>query len=465
MPGKITLKTRQLAAAVSLAVALSVTGGCALGSARPKLGIWVPAEGDSRPLQSDEKLDTLLDRARAAGAKDLFVQVFRGGRAWWASDIFEHAIPGARDPLGELLARAGAAGIRVHAWVNVYNLGTKPSARAMAMLPDTAITRDNEGRNIVTYLGEGKDALEAELDTPGVWLDPSSPEANDFVLKAVRELATRYPSLAGVHLDFVRYPYAIPTKPAPNLARGIEFGFGETAIERFKAEKEKDVPFKGTTGDVARDFAVWRREQVNGLVKKTRDTLPEKMQLSAAVVAWADRAYLSSFQDWRRWLEDGTVNFVVSMSYSRDERFYRYLVKSAVAARPERSRGSPRVWVGLGAWDIGADRAALHRELDTAGKADPDGVVIFSYDDIDKEPLITETMRKWQQGEAPPIPPGAGSSEPNNLWEWMLQIIQDDQDSLRKTPPPQPVPAPVPPTAPSAPVTRLGGPAAGLSGS
>lgn len=422
---------------------LFLEGGCALGSSRASLGFWVPAEGSSRPLLSGEKTTRLLDQATEAGASDLFVQVFRGGRAYWASDIFERGDPAGRDPLGELLAQAVGRRIKVHAWVNVYNLGTNPSRRVFSMLPGTAFTRDNEGRSVIGYLGEEKESLPAELDTPGYWLDPSSPEATDFVLKAVRELTEKYPSLAGIHLDFVRYPYALPVKAAPNLKRGTEFGFGEAAIERFKAETGKEIPFRGTTGDAARVFGEWRREQVDAFVKKTRGILPEKMQLSAAAVAWADRAYLSSFQDWRRWLEEGTVNFVVTMSYSRDERFFRYLVTSAVAARPPREIGSPRVWAGIGAWDMAADPGAFHRQLEAASSLGTDGIVVFSYDEIDRTPELVATIRKWERREKPPRPDGTIPKEEGSLIDWLLRLIEEDQNEYqREIPPAPPLPSP-----------------------
>jgi len=58
----------------------------------------------------------------------------------------------------------------------------------------------------------------------------------------------------------------------------------------------------------------WRRHQVNtfvegvyGLVRQLNPSL----DFSVAVIAWADRAYLSSFQDWRRWLDEGSVDLLL----------------------------------------------------------------------------------------------------------------------------------------------------------
>ncbi|MCW5829837.1 MAG: family 10 glycosylhydrolase [Deltaproteobacteria bacterium] len=406
---------------------LLLASGCILGSARPPLGVWVPAEGESRPLNSADETALLAERARESGITDLFVQVFRGGRAWWPSDQFERGPYAGLDPVADLIQRTRPHGIRVHAWINVYSLSTRPSAKALKRLPESAWTRDNLGRSVVAYSGESRESLEADIDSPGLWLDPASPDAQAFILAAVDELTARYPQLAGIHLDFVRYPYALPMKPAANLARGIEFGFGDAAIERFEKETGMEVPFQGVTGESARKFADWRREQITQLVHEIRKRTKKKMRLSAAVLAWQDRAYLSSFQDWRRWLEEGAIDFAVPMAYSRDDRFFRYLATSSMATRPPGEPPHARVWVGLGAWDIGADPDAFHTQLDIAAAVQPDGVVLFSYDNIAKSPALIEILRRWNRGESAPPPPGT-PEEPKSL----IDYIDWDQRQYRK---------------------------------
>ena len=68
-------------------------------------------EGSQRVLEHPERIETLLDDARALAATDLFVQVYRGGRAWFDSS-FADAAPYAKlkDATGiDTLARALAA--------------------------------------------------------------------------------------------------------------------------------------------------------------------------------------------------------------------------------------------------------------------------------------------------------------------------------------------------------------------
>jgi hypothetical protein len=87
------------------------------------------------------------------------------------------------------------------------------------------------------------------------------------------------------------------------------------------------------------------------------------LELSAAVWAYADRAYLSLYQDWRGWLDDGVLDFAVPMAYTRDDRLLRQMARAAIGGV-----GGPRVWLGLGAW-LFAGEPARARAQRAAGIA------------------------------------------------------------------------------------------------
>jgi len=75
-------------------------------------------------------------------ATDLFVQVYRGGRAFYESADFveqkERPAAQGSDVLRALLDRAHDRGIRIHAWVNVLSLSTRREARMILDLgPDS----------------------------------------------------------------------------------------------------------------------------------------------------------------------------------------------------------------------------------------------------------------------------------------------------------------------------------------
>ena len=93
------------------------------------------------------------------------------------------------------------------------------------------------------------------------------------------------------------------------------------------------------------------------------------------MISYVDRAYLSLSQDWRRWLEDGLLDFAVPMVYTLDDRLFRYQVERFGALA-----GADRVWAGVGVWLFAK---APERALGQLGSARSSGVagdVLFSYD-------------------------------------------------------------------------------------
>ena len=119
----------------------------------------------------------------------------------------------------------------------------------------------------------------------------------------------------------------------------------------------------------------------------TQQAQPE-LVLSAAVIVYADRAYLSLSQDWRRWLADGLIDFVVPMAYTMDDRLLRYHVEDFV-----RSEFSSRIWVGLGSWLFAGNSDRALAQIATAVDAGAAGVALFSYDSIVESPDLLAALR------------------------------------------------------------------------
>ncbi len=357
--------------------------------ARGPLALWVLAEGSERTLESPEKIALLVERAAQLRASDLFVQVYRAGRSWFASihaddapfRAIRAAHPDAPEPLADLIARAHARGIRVHAWFNCLALAQNRDAPIVQQLGRDAVLVDRAGRSLLDY-PEGNvpppDGAWLELETPGYWLDPALPGVVEYLAATVEDLAREAPDLDGLHLDYIRYPYALPMTPGSRF-RGLDFGYGESAKARFAAENGS---FE--LGDKWDDF---RRARVGELVARLRASMPSKWKLSAAVLAYADRAYLTALQDWRGWLEDGRLDFAVAMAYTRDDRLLRYQTRAL-----RFGVGGERLWVGLGAWLVADDPARIAQQVALARAVQPAGVALFSYDALAAKPAALEAL-------------------------------------------------------------------------
>jgi uncharacterized lipoprotein YddW (UPF0748 family) len=365
-------------------------------------------------LEHPDRIPALIDTARGLAATDLFVQAYRGGRAWYDADLADaspyretrqkHGV----DALRQLVEQAHAHGLRVHAWVNVLSLSGNPDAPIVRALGRKAVHVDRRGRSLLDYpQGElpAPDRHWYRMGTPGVYLDPGAPGVRERLVRTFAELLSRYPELDGLHLDYIRYPGVLPFSPGTRFGVGLDFGYGAATRERFRSETGLAAPFRDSLANAVR-WDDWRRDQVTGLVAAigtaARQARPGVL-LSAAVWADPDRGYETLGQDWRRWLEDGLLDLAVPMAYTLDDRLLRYRA-TCFAREP----GAEHIWVGLGSWLFSGSperalaQVALVREAGAAGEA------LFSYDSIAESPALRDALVAGAQ----PAPAQTGPEEP-----------------------------------------------------
>lgn len=372
---------------------------------RPR-GLWVLAEGSQRVLDDARRVDDLLARARLLGASDLFVQVYRGGRAWYDADLadatpYREALErSGADPLALLLDKAGEQGFRVHAWVNVLSLSKNADAPIVRELGRNVVHSDRKGRSLLDYPGfeiPAPDRQYYRMGTPGVYLDPAAPGLAERLAATFAELLARYPQLDGLHLDYIRYPDVLPYTPGSRFGVGLDFGYGEASRERFRQETGLEAPFGDRVGP-ANTWDEWRRDKLTQLVatlEAAARAVDPDVTLSAAVWTYADRGYLVLGQDWRRWLEDGLLDLAVTMSYTLDDRLLRYQAE-AFAGLPI----ADRIWMGLGTWLFAASPERALAQIGIVREAGVRGEALFSYDSIVAEPPLWSTLTGREAADA-----------------------------------------------------------------
>ncbi len=352
-------------------------------------GLWVEAEGPNRTLDSLGRLEAMVLAAARAKITHLYLQVYRGGRTWYASTLaddepYRRALTSqGYDPLQFALGLAHSKGLRVHAWMNLFNLGNHRDGPVPARLGPSAVIRDHRGRSLLDYANSrppGDDGKRDMLDSPGYWLDPGDLQVQAALAALIQELVSRYPTLDGVHFDYIRYPYAVPIVPGSGYSNGLDFGYGERSVARFRAETGLSAFAAKDDPAVARRWDDWRREQLNHFLRQVRGQLKRLRQnvvLSAALLPWPDRAYLSAYQDWRLWLEEGLLDQGIVMNYNRDSRLASHLSRQAVAFR-----GRSKLFVGLAAYALLDQPDLLALQVRDARRQGADGVVLFSYDNL-----------------------------------------------------------------------------------
>lgn len=364
----------------------------------PRVGLWILCEGSQRILENPEHFPELLADAKALGATDLFVQVYRGGRAWFDSS-FADTTPyvamknrNGFDPLQKLIDDAQAAGFRVHAWVNVFSLAQNRNAPILRAVGPQAVHVDRKGRSLLEYPAFEIPAPDREylrMGTPGIYLDPAAPGVREHLLKTFAELIARYPKIDGVHFDYIRYPDVLPFAPGSRFGVGLDFGYGAATRARFHAETGLTAPF-GDDSSNANRWDQWRRDQVTALVRETRKAakpIHPTLQLSAAVWAYPDIGYLTLYQDWRTWLDQGWLDFAVPMLYSVDDTLLRHRVHEFASA-PQ----STQIWVGLGTYLFADNPSRAVVQIKLVRDARATGYALFSWDSIADAPKLKATL-------------------------------------------------------------------------
>lgn len=341
-------------------------------------GIWVVRHA----LASRASIDRVVEAARAVGATTLFVQVNGRSEAYYRSGLLPPA-PGIEpglDPLAYMLDRAGQAGLEVHAWINAYTAGL------LAELPEHPdhvlnrhpdwVTVDRDGRSLWDY-----SLQEALANVPARMLDPGVPAVQDFVFRSVLEVVEGY-GVAGVHLDYARYPSRRFGYHPESVARFVAVhGFDPAVLER---EASAYIRQHGPEAYRARTalWDEWRREQVTGLVARLGQAIRElrpTVRFSVAVHADRDDAVANRLQDWPAWVQRGLVDAIVPMAYNADTaRVARQLEAAAALARGT----GVEVYAGLAAHLLTDNPPALADQLAAARAAGTDAAIIFSHETL-----------------------------------------------------------------------------------
>jgi len=351
--------------------------------------LWVDCEGQNRTLWSKATMVEMLDDAKRIGCTDVIVQVYRGNRSWFDSKLADttpwREIKEAQgiDCLALLIDEAHKRHLKLHAWFNVFRITRNTEAPMLKKLGRTIAIMDNHGRSVLDYRSfrvPNPAGRYYELSDETLMLDPGNLEVHAYQLAVIKEVLKTYPDIDGVHLDFLRYPSVLPFPPGSRFSGVLDFGYNPATIERFRKETGLNPRTMERNRANCQKWDDFRRENVTRFIRSVRaliDDSGQQKKLSAAGVAFADRAYLSFFQDWRGWCADGLVDFVVTMNYTDDRRLARYISRAAATVE-----GPAPAYVGLQAFIKPLDADAILAQIADAQDAGATGLCLFSYDTI-----------------------------------------------------------------------------------
>ncbi|MBB5233893.1 family 10 glycosylhydrolase [Deinococcus budaensis] len=282
-------------------------------------GLWVDAFGPG--LKTPAEVDLLVADARKMNVNVLFAQVGRRGDCYCNNAAMprtnDPAVPAGFDPLADLLTKAHAQGIQVHAWIITTALWNSavvapPPGHAFHAHGPTATGRDNW----LTLKADG--TVKAGAD----WvMDPGHPDAAEYIKNMYVSVVKNY-DVDGIQFDRVRYPDFNP------VGGPVQWGYNETALERYRAESGTS----GTPDPADPAWSAWRRQQVTNLVRETAlavKAVRPDVSVNAATITYGagpadeaafrtSRPYAEVGQDWLTWVEQGYLDLNVMMNYKRD---------------------------------------------------------------------------------------------------------------------------------------------------
>jgi len=277
-------------------------------------------------------IQRVVDQAASAGFNAIIFQVRAAGDAYYTPGLepWSPRLTGTLgptlgvhpgwDPLAEVISRAHAAGLQVHAWLNVYPAWQAPPSESMgSLVPAVDGVWPPQALNRYTYHNNGGYGLGYTwrvYDEGGhmpiawnqyTWASPACPQVRDHLAATAADVLTRYP-VDGIHLDNVRYP-------------GRQYSLDPFA----QAACDADPACDALTSDGWR--ADYQRRQVTELVARITQqshAIRPGALVSAAVwpvyvsrPGWpsTSQGYSDYYQDSQAWVQQGAVDAIAPMIY------------------------------------------------------------------------------------------------------------------------------------------------------
>ncbi|MCE5197890.1 MAG: family 10 glycosylhydrolase [Armatimonadota bacterium] len=310
--------------------------------------VWV--NSDAIP-KTDAGIRDLVRSYHKANINVLMPEVIARGYVAYPTKLLarDPRFVGAVDPLPPMIDEAHKLGMEVHPWVWVFRVGyTKDRGAILTAHPDWA----NQSK-----YGE-------ELSpNGGLWIDPTIPEARDFLASLFAELVNNY-EVDGIHLDYIRYEVESP----------IPYGYGQSARSLFNKQYGIDPV---NIDRLTLDQVFWnkfRERQVNTFVQRialqTHAIKPEA-KISAAVGSSPDEARMNLMQNWVNWADNKWVDFLTPMAYTNNNTSFTRLVSQQQCAVKCKTLVVPGIGLHMQKDNPAqtVEQIGITRELLTSGQA------------------------------------------------------------------------------------------------
>ncbi len=256
-------------------------------------GVWLCAWD----LNTLSECQTAISKCHAYHYNCIFAQVRSRGDAYYFpnrdDDVYPNPEPRGEqytispadfDPLQCLIDNGHSQNppIEIHAWVVVYpcwNQSSQPDSSQHVYRTHPQWVTENSSGETMPWNGSGGE---------GAYLDPGIPAVQDYLFNVFMDIVRNY-DIDGLHLDYIRYP-------------GTSYGYDPIAKQAFLADTGFNID---TDAGISGTWALWRRTQINRLVKRIyRAAIREKprLKITSALITHTDprSGKLQGFDHWAR---------------------------------------------------------------------------------------------------------------------------------------------------------------------
>ena len=263
-------------------------------------GVWVasvdntdwPKPATTNVAMQKESFIKLLDMHKYNGMNAVIVQIRPAADAFYPSTLepWSQWLTGVQgqapnpyyDPLQFMITETHKRGMEFHGWLNPY--------RAVFSIKKSNITTmhiTKQRPDFFIAYGDKK------------YFDPGNKEAQQFVVKVVQDIVTRY-NVDAIHMDDYFYPYRIAGKEFPDEKSYKIYGNGVSRDDWRRSNTDSIILAISNTIKQTRKtcrfgispFGVWRNASVDTLGSNTKAGQTNYDDLYADILLWLKMGWI-----------------------------------------------------------------------------------------------------------------------------------------------------------------------------
>jgi len=313
---------------------------------RPIRGVWIRPPSIVSGVGTSGSFENICSILATAGIQDIFLETFYWGLATNNSQVYNDRF--GYDYLAQAIVVAAKYSMRVHAWCEVGYQGFGTTGDYLLSATGVGDQNGRSGDPNWRVLNISNGTIFGDGTAGQMFVNLAHPGVQARLSEFMAELGA-YPGLAGVQLDYCRFPVDNNTGdvyPGPwsydtwTRAQFQADGFGDPLSTAARSS--------GPNSSQWTQFVTWRRGGITNAVVNMFAGFSTGNAGGAGVWSAAifpdpfNSAQTSKMQDWPSWIANNALGTVVPMCYSNTQTNIRNELNAAIT-----NAGSRRIAAGL----------------------------------------------------------------------------------------------------------------------